>query len=76
MKRSRDTHRSRKEPTYEPTPDEIRDACRRIRSSWTNGDWQRRSQEDGSSAWTPPIVDITGLANGREDTTTNGTTPT
>ena len=32
------------EPDYMPTPEQIAEECERIRSEWTERDWERRDQ--------------------------------
>ena len=31
-----------KDPDYLPTPEQIREECRKIRETWTPRDWERR----------------------------------
>ncbi len=46
-------------PIYEPTPDEIREACRQIQQSWSEQERRRRDREAEMVArhWTPPRVE-------------------
>lgn len=32
------------QPEYQPTPEQIREECRKIRETWTERDWERRDQ--------------------------------
>lgn len=32
------------EPDYLPTPEQIREECRKIRETWTPREWERRDQ--------------------------------
>ena len=54
-------------PSYEPSPQEILDACQRIRSQWTNGDWRKRAGLIGPQNWAPPVVDAAGLEDTHQD---------
>jgi hypothetical protein len=52
--------------TPDPTPREIREACKRIRASWTPEEREKRRVGPGRLAWRPPVVsdrDL-GLDNG------------
>ena len=47
------------EPDYEPTQEEIREMCAKIREGWSEREhWQRRGYADGKPVYVVPRVCI------------------
>lgn len=40
----------------DPTPEEIADACQRIREGWDEREHKKRAGENRGGGWTPPVV--------------------
>ncbi|MFN3159727.1 MAG: hypothetical protein ACE37I_10450 [Rubinisphaera brasiliensis] len=46
------------EPEYEPTPEEIEEACRQIRAGWSLRELKRREPGGKPVRWTVPEVEL------------------
>jgi hypothetical protein len=46
---------------FEPTPDEIRQACAEIQRSWSKKERFRRSGGVETGTWSPPVISCSDL---------------
>jgi hypothetical protein len=52
---------------YEPTAKDIRRACERIQSTWSNRERARRAGQPRSARWTPPNIHMDGILEAVQD---------
>ena len=46
---------------YEPTPQDIRQACARIQATWSPRERAKRYRGPWAAWWFPPIIQLAGL---------------